>query len=252
MTRKSKRPTSLQVTDALANLPQCEHMLIYLTSATWTSGAASAAFADDVCKALRHGVHLLLVYESLSLVDDDPRGACTFDDMWNEGWTPKHLLTGEANIYKQIAIALKPGAWRKAGLATVIRKMSDGGGERTPIGDESLLPAAWRLPSPEVVPTAARSVTTADGKLRSISRLRHGGSHLSRATSAMHILSRPDRLGRKRSSEVNAQVPSTLQDDSPADKRSATAGDADVEEGGKTQESPRALARGKDHFSVHV
>ena len=44
--------------------------------------------------------------------------------------TTPSLLTDRANIYKQIAIALKPGAWRKAGLATVISKMVDGGGER--------------------------------------------------------------------------------------------------------------------------
>ena len=35
-----------------------------------------------------------------------------------------------ANIYKQIAIALKPGAWRMAGLATIVSKMADGSGER--------------------------------------------------------------------------------------------------------------------------
>ena len=88
-------------------------------------------YARGRAGAQRLGVHLLLVHEFPSALDDDAstRGACDFNDMWNEGWTPKHLLTGEANVYKQIAIALKPGAWRRAGLATVLIKMGEGGGE---------------------------------------------------------------------------------------------------------------------------
>ena len=58
-------------------------MLVYLTSATWTRGATSVAFAIEVCEALRKGVHLLPVHEYPSVVDDDPqRGACALE--------PKH------------------------------------------------------------------------------------------------------------------------------------------------------------------
>ena len=125
----------LKVTTSFAELEQCEHMLVYLTSATWTTAEGSVQYAREVAHAQRLGVHLLLVHEFPSAMDEpgNPRGACDFNDFWNEGWTPKHLLTGEANVYKQIAIALKPGAWRAAGLATVALKMGEGGGERQPI-----------------------------------------------------------------------------------------------------------------------
>ena len=128
-------PPPLKVTTAFAELGQSEHMVIYLTSATWTSGEESAAFTREVEEAQRLGIHLLLVHEFPSAVEDigTTRGACNFNDFWNDGWTPRHLLTGNANVYKQIAIALKPGAWRDAGLATVALKMSEGGGERRPI-----------------------------------------------------------------------------------------------------------------------
>ena len=45
---------------------------------------------------------------------------------------------GDANVYKQIAVALKPGAWRKAGLATIVPKLAQGGGERRPITAECM------------------------------------------------------------------------------------------------------------------
>ena len=125
----------LKMTTSFAELEQCEHMLLYLTSATWTTAEHSISFAREVAQAQRLGVHLLLVHEFPSVMDEagSTRGACDFNDFWNEGWTPKHLLTGKANVYQQIAIALKPGAWRIAGLATVALKMGEGGGERLPI-----------------------------------------------------------------------------------------------------------------------
>ena len=106
--------------------------------------------------ALRKGVHLLPVHEMPSAVDDDPqRGACAFNDFWND-CTPNHLLKGDANIYKQIAIALKPGAWRKAGLATVVGKMAKGGGERQPV--VTTLPAAASSPGAAVSGASVASV----------------------------------------------------------------------------------------------
>jgi hypothetical protein len=123
--------TSVQWTDQLDSLVDCEHLLLYLTSATWTSGEVSAQFALEVCEAHRLGVHLLLAHEFPSMIDDaSQRGACSFNDFWNEGWTPKHLLQGDANVYRQIAIALKPGEWRKAGLVTVLDKMRSFDGKR--------------------------------------------------------------------------------------------------------------------------
>ena len=60
---------------------------------------------------------------------DVDRHACEFSDFFREGWTPKHLL--RANLYGEIAIALKAGAWRKAGLALVAAKLAARVGEQT-------------------------------------------------------------------------------------------------------------------------
>ena len=157
---KSSSASSLKVTTTLADLDQCEHMLLYLTSTTWTSGKASSAFTREVEQAQRLGVHLLLVHEFPSAMDDDAstRGACDFNDFWNDGWTPKHLLAGEANVYKQIAIALKPGAWRAAGLATVFMKMVEDGGERMPIEVSS--PPAEAYPMVLEMGASTRPTTT--------------------------------------------------------------------------------------------
>lgn len=40
------------------------------------------------------------------------------------------MLTGRANIYQQIAISLKGGAWRPAGLAKLAIEIAKGGGPR--------------------------------------------------------------------------------------------------------------------------
>lgn len=47
-------------TDRLA---QCEHLLLYLNSQTWTRGDRSEAFAEIVRRAMDLGVHLLLAHE---------------------------------------------------------------------------------------------------------------------------------------------------------------------------------------------
>lgn len=53
-------------------------------------------------------MHLLLAHELPSnLGDNEARHACPFDNFWKDGWTPSHLLRGDANVYKQIAIPLK-------------------------------------------------------------------------------------------------------------------------------------------------
>ena len=128
----------LKVGSSLDELDQCEYMLLYLTANTWTHGDSSIAFARELGRAQRLGVRLLLVHEFPCCLDalvpgGVSRGACDFNELWNEGWTPKRLLTGEANVYNQIAMALKPGPFRAAGLAVVIGKMAEGGGKRMPI-----------------------------------------------------------------------------------------------------------------------
>ena len=64
------------------------------------------------------------------LDEDDERRTCAFDDLWNEGWTPRWLTLGKANIYAQIATPLKGGAWRLPGLVKVATELAKGGGPR--------------------------------------------------------------------------------------------------------------------------
>jgi len=153
--------TSIQWTDQLDALVECDHFLLYLTSATWTSGEASAQFALEVCEAHRLGVHLLPVHEFPSMIDDadaSQRGACAFNDFWNDDWTPKHLLKGDANVYRQIAIALKSDEWRKAGLVTVLDKMHGFDGERQVIQVDATTAGA-RRPTTQPQLTSPLTVT---------------------------------------------------------------------------------------------
>ena len=75
-------------------------------------------------------MRLLLAHECLgaSEADNAARGACAFEDFWQDGWTPKDLLRTEANVYATIATALKGGAWRRAGLAKLAATVSEGDG----------------------------------------------------------------------------------------------------------------------------
>jgi hypothetical protein len=43
----------LRASKKVEDARKCDHALVYLTSRTWTSGQASAAFANDVCAARR-------------------------------------------------------------------------------------------------------------------------------------------------------------------------------------------------------
>jgi len=80
-----------------------------------------------VTEALRKGVHLQLAHEFPSSVDDVylNRHSCPFNDFFDgPNRTPRHLLVGESSIYNIIATALKPAAWRKAGLVVLALKLA--------------------------------------------------------------------------------------------------------------------------------
>jgi hypothetical protein len=58
----------LFVTENTNRLAECDHLLLYLTSQTWTRGdEASEALADEVRRAMDVGVHVLLAHESARL-----------------------------------------------------------------------------------------------------------------------------------------------------------------------------------------
>jgi hypothetical protein len=92
-------------------------MLVYLNALTWTSGERSALLAIDVKAALDAGVDLLLVHETPDVhgeggsrhgVDFGKFFACA------DGTTPPELI--RANIYRNVAVPLKDGAFRPASM----------------------------------------------------------------------------------------------------------------------------------------
>jgi hypothetical protein len=62
----------LAATAQLTNLSECDHMLLYLNSQTWTRGLESDTLANEVTEAMDLGVHLLLAHESASSRRSDP------------------------------------------------------------------------------------------------------------------------------------------------------------------------------------
>ena len=117
---QSMRVVSTQVQ---SELEQCERMLVFLNDNTWTSDATSEDFANDVMHAMDLGVPLLLVHEMPGLGQEE-RHACSFDKFFacDHGTTPAVLLN--RGIYDQIAIALKGGEWRKAGMVMLARAIT--------------------------------------------------------------------------------------------------------------------------------
>lgn len=101
-------------------LHQCDHVLLYLNGLTWTSGETSDALAAEVRRAMDLGVPLLLAHEMPGAVGADAdRHSVDFASFFacDLGATPPDLLN--RGCYHTIAIALKGGAWRRAGLVMV-------------------------------------------------------------------------------------------------------------------------------------
>jgi hypothetical protein len=105
----------LAVAHGVDALGACDRMLVYLTARTWTSGEASDALAREVARAMDAGVRLLLVHEQPGEIGGQAgRDAVPFDDFFVT--TPAPLL--ERQVYQaMIAVPLRGGAWREAGLA---------------------------------------------------------------------------------------------------------------------------------------
>ena len=107
-----------------ADLPRCAHMLVYLNAQTFTSGAASAAFAREVARAMELEVHLLLAHEMAGGAGQEARHGCDFGLFFanDVGATPLDLL--KKGIYNEIAVPLKEGAWREASMAMLLNALS--------------------------------------------------------------------------------------------------------------------------------
>jgi hypothetical protein len=113
---------SLSAATDTAALDRCEAMLVYLDGRTWTSGAATTAFAEDVTRAMALGVRLLLTHEMPDMeVDEAGRHAVEFASFFAAGATPRMLI--DAGIYKSIATPLKGGVWRRTSLVMVAQAL---------------------------------------------------------------------------------------------------------------------------------
>ena len=105
----------------MAELDGCSHALLYLDGRTWTSGEErSEALARELVAAMTAtGVSLVLAHEMPGL--GQTAYAVPFHTFIScpEGATPPSLL--RAGLYGQVAVPLKAGPWRPAGLA-LLRK----------------------------------------------------------------------------------------------------------------------------------
>jgi len=112
---------SLSAATDTAALDRCEAMLVYLDGRTWTSGAATTAFAEDVTRAMAMRVPLLLAHEMPDMDVQAGRHAVEFASFFAAGATPQMLI--DAGIYASIATPLKGGVWRRTSLVMVAQAL---------------------------------------------------------------------------------------------------------------------------------
>ena len=110
-----KTPTLLLTSD-VAKLDASDHMLLYLTSQTWTRGEASEALGKELMQAMDLKVNVLLVHEMPGVGGQEARFGCEFGTFFScaDGATPGELL--KRGVYSSIAVPLKGGEWRKASM----------------------------------------------------------------------------------------------------------------------------------------
>jgi len=113
---KNQDINTLYVTTQDGHMPHCDHMLLYLTSATWTRSAASHSLGEEVRRAMNDGIHVLLAHEMTGAGGQEARFGCEFGDFFGhpDGATPSELL--KRGVYSEIAVPLKGGMWREASM----------------------------------------------------------------------------------------------------------------------------------------
>jgi len=113
---RKKATNTLHVKVAGEGQSECDRMLLYLTSQTWTRGEVSAALGAEVMKAMDLKVNVLLVHEMPGTGGQEARFGCEFGSLFScaNGATPSELL--KRGIYSSIAVPLKGGAWREASM----------------------------------------------------------------------------------------------------------------------------------------
>jgi len=100
-----------------SQMAMCDHMLLYLTSETWTRGEESAKLGEEIGKAMDLSVDVLLAHEMPGVGGQEKRFGCEFGSFFScpDGATPSELL--QRGIYSSIAVPLKGGPWRDASMA---------------------------------------------------------------------------------------------------------------------------------------
>jgi len=95
---------------------------LLLHTTTWTSDHKQE-LVEDVVKAMRMGMHIICAHEAPGLGDDTVFQECLpFELMFDV--TPTFLSSGDANLYKTIAIPLKGEQWREPGLVLLADKIA--------------------------------------------------------------------------------------------------------------------------------
>jgi len=114
----------LHTTTELESLADCDHMLLYLTSQTWTRGQASERLGTEVLQAMNSDVHVLLAHEMTGVGGQEHRFGCEFSSFFNcrEGATPVDLL--KRGVYSEIAVPLKGGAWRETSMVLLVKSLA--------------------------------------------------------------------------------------------------------------------------------
>jgi len=121
--KSSKSSTSvLNMTTNADQMGTCDHMLLYLTSQTWTQGERSTLLADELRKALDLGVDVLLAHEMVG-GEQEARFGCEFALFFScvGGATPGDLL--KRGIYSKIAVPLKGGPWREVSMVLLCKAL---------------------------------------------------------------------------------------------------------------------------------
>jgi len=120
-TRPHVQSTTLHVTQDIDKLGECDCMLVYLTSQTWTNAEASSMLGSEVGSAMDAPVSLLLTHEMPGVGGQEGRFGCEFARFFScdDGATPTELL--RRGIYGKIAVALKGGEWRKTSMVMLAK-----------------------------------------------------------------------------------------------------------------------------------
>ena len=120
----------VQITrDATEGRPNAGCLVVYLTGQTWTGGARSAAFAEEVSAAMEAKIPVLMAHEMPGSGGQDERHGVEFGTFFScdDGATPTELL--KAGIYNMIAVPLKGGKWREASMVMLAEGLRDAMGD---------------------------------------------------------------------------------------------------------------------------